>query len=108
MGDHEEGGFSMSHYASGEWQEKMNKKYILDLFERVAWTALQALLAQLIASGFFSVDNVTDLSILQKAGVAALAAVLSLAKGLAARAVGSPYTAATLTYAEDTPKPAGG
>ena len=95
----------MSHYAAGDWQEKMNKKYILDLLERVLWTAAQAFLAQLIASGFFSVDNVTDLSILQKAGVAALAAVLSLAKGLAARAVGSPYTAATLTYSEDTPKP---
>ena len=96
----------MSHFSAVDYQAKMNKRYVLDLLERVGWTALQAFLAQLIASGFFSVDNVTDLSILQKAGVAALAAVLSLAKGLAARAVGSPYTAATLTYADDTPRPA--
>jgi hypothetical protein len=94
----------MTHFTTGELQAAMNKRYVLDLLERVGWTALQAFLAQLIASGFFSVDNVTDLSILQKAGVAALAAILSLAKGLAARTVGSPYTAATLAYSEDTPK----
>jgi hypothetical protein len=108
MGDHYQGGIPMSHFSVSQYDAQMRKRYLLDLLERVGWTAAQAFLATLIASGFFSVDNVTDLSILQKAGVAALAAVLSLAKGLAARAVGSPYTAATLSYSEDTPRASGG
>jgi Putative lactococcus lactis phage r1t holin len=95
----------MSHFTSAELQAAMNKRYVLDLLERVAWTFLQAFLAQLVASGFFSVDNVTDLSILQKAGIAGIAAVLSFVKGLVARQIGSPYTAATLDESEDTPRP---
>jgi hypothetical protein len=96
----------MSHFATpGAYDAEMRKRYLRDVLERVAWTFLQAFAATLIASGFFSVDNVTDLSILQKAGVAGVAAVLSLLKGVVASQIGSPYTAATLPATAETPDP---
>lgn len=77
------------------------KTKIADIVERVSWTFLQAFGAQLVASGFFTVDGVVDLSILQKAGIAGVAAVLSLIKGLVAVNVGSKETAATLPESLD-------
>lgn len=65
----------------------MTKTYLADLAERVAWTAAQA---------FLSVFTVTDLSTAQAGGVAAAAAVLALLKGVVAKHVGDPDTAATL------------
>ena len=69
------------------------RAYVVDLVERVVWTFLQAFGAQLVASGWFTVAGVVDLSIVQKAAIAGLAAVLSLAKGVVAKAVGSPDSA---------------
>lgn len=86
----------------------MNEKqerYIVDLAERIGFTFLQAFGALLVVSGFFSVDGVTDVSIIQKAAIGAVAAVLALIKGIVAKAVGSPNTAAILPADEDTPKP---
>jgi hypothetical protein len=94
----------LSHY-DPNWQANLNSRYILDLIERVGWTFLQAFGAELVASGWFTVDGVTDLSVLQKAGIAGIAAVLSVIKGLVAKGVGSPNTAALLPAAAETPDP---
>jgi hypothetical protein len=59
----------------------------------------------LIISDFFNVENVTDVSILEQAALAGVAAVLALIKGLVATKVGSPYTAATLPAKAETPDP---
>lgn len=58
--------------------------YVKDIGERVLLTAAQAFLAVFV---------VTDLSSAKAAGIAAAAAVLALAKGLVAQAVGDPGTA---------------
>lgn len=63
------------------------QKYVRDLVERVAATFLQAFLAALLAGGFFDLAHIRDASALEAAGVAGLAAVLSLVKGLVAKAI---------------------
>jgi hypothetical protein len=93
----------MSHFNTST--ADMRERYIRDLIERVLWTFAQAFAATLLASGFFEIDNVTDVSILQKAGIAGIAAVLAVIKGLVATKVGSPYTAATLPAQAETPDP---
>lgn len=69
--------------------------YLIDLAERVGWTAVQTFLAVLVASGWFSVDGVVDTSILQRAGIAAIAAVLALLKGVVAKLIGDRNSAST-------------
>ena len=71
----------------------MTKQLARDLIERVVATALQAFAAALIAG------PVLDLSVpaFKAAGLAALAAVLAVVKGVAAsRLVGDPTSAAAL------------
>jgi hypothetical protein len=70
----------------------MTRRYVRDLAERVLSTYVQAFLGLLLASGF-GVDGVLDLSLVVKAGVAALPAALSLVKGLLARGVGDKESA---------------
>lgn len=70
----------------------MKKRYVVDLAERVLSTYVQAFLGLLLASGF-GVDGVLDLSLVVKAGIAALPAALSLVKGLLARGVGDSQSA---------------
>jgi hypothetical protein len=82
------------------------QRYALDLAERVLATFTVTFVGQLIASGWFTVGGVIDMSILQKAGIAGLAAVLSLLKGFAAKFIGSPNTAAWLPKVDDTPRAA--
>lgn len=65
----------------------MDKKFLKDLVERVAWTAAQA---------FLSVFTITNLSSVKSAGVAAAAAALAALKGIAAKRIGDPNSAATL------------
>lgn len=77
-------------------------KYIRDLLERVGFTFLETFGAQLVVSGWFTVQQITDLSIVEKAAVAGVASVLTVFKGLVAKAVGSPNSAALLPAA-DTP-----
>lgn len=60
-------------------------RYVKDLFERVASTFVQAFLGALVAGGWFDIGAITDLSILQKAGVAGIVAVLAVIKGLVAK-----------------------
>lgn len=78
-------------------------RYAKDLTERVVWTFLQAFGAVLVASGWFSVDGVTDLSIVQKAGVGGAAAVLALLKGVLAKRVGDPNSASTASDVGSAP-----
>ena len=65
------------------------KAYLFDLGERVVTAAVLAFLGQLLASGFFDVSHVTDMSIVEKAGVSALIAALSVVKGVVAKFVGN-------------------
>lgn len=83
----------------------LTKRYLADLAERVFWTWLQAFGATLVASGWFDVNGVLDLSILEKAAIAGIAAVLSLLKGIVAKGVGSNYTASTLPVVDDPARP---
>lgn len=70
----------------------MTKRFFRDLSERVIATYAQAFLGLLLASGF-GVDGVLDLSIVVKAGIAAIPAALSVLKGLIARSVGDKESA---------------
>lgn len=70
----------------------MTKRFILDVMERVLRTYAQTFIGLLIASGF-AVDGVVDLSVVVKAGIAALPAVLSLLMSLLARGVGDKESA---------------
>lgn len=81
------------------------KVYLTDLAERTIWTAAQAFVAVLIASGFFDVQGVTDTSILGKAGVAGIAAALAVLKGVAAKWVGDSNSASTSTAVQNEPHP---
>lgn len=68
-------------------------RYVRDLAERVASTFVQAFLAALAAGNWFDVAHIRDLSIVQTAGVAGIAAVLSLVKGLVAKKINRPDSA---------------
>lgn len=70
------------------------KTYAADLVERVAWTFLQAFGASLVASEWFTPGGLRDMSFLSAAGIAGLAAALATVKGLIAKKVGNPDTAA--------------
>lgn len=67
-------------------------RYVVDLIERVASTYATAFIGLLLASGM----DLTDLSSLKAAAIAALPAALAVIKGLLARFVGDPGTAAIL------------
>jgi hypothetical protein len=67
--------------------------YVRDLAERVASTFVQAFLGALITGGVFDVAGVRDVSAWEAAGLAGVAAVLALLKGLAAKFVGQPDSA---------------
>jgi Putative lactococcus lactis phage r1t holin len=68
----------------------MNKKYMLDLLERVGFTFVQAFLAVLIAANSIEDLNIT---LVQSAWAAGVAAVLALVKGLVAKPVGDKDSA---------------
>lgn len=60
-------------------------RYLRDLAERVIATFLAAFLGTLVAGGWFDVQHIRDLSAVQAAALAGVAAVLSLVKGLVAQ-----------------------
>jgi hypothetical protein len=64
---------------------KTTGTYAVDLIERIASTFAVAFLGTLVTGGWFDVAHVRDVSALQAAGLAAIAAVLSLVKGLVAK-----------------------
>ena len=70
-----------------------SKVWLLDTFERLAKTFGQTFGATLIASGWFQVNAVTNTSILQRAGVAGLAAVLSVVSSIVSKYTGDPNSA---------------
>lgn len=69
--------------------------YLTDLGERVGWTFLQALGSALILGGAFDVTGIQDMSVWKSALLAAVAAVLSLLKGIVAKAIGDRNSAST-------------
>lgn len=84
----------------------ISKRYLLDITERVAWTFVQAfaavwlipVIAEILSGGTLASvwSHVADTSVLDKAAIAGLAGVLSMAKGLLARTIGDHRSAATL------------
>lgn len=64
---------------------KTTGTYVVDLAERIASTFVVAFLGTLVTGGWFDVAHIRDVSALQAAGLSAIAAVLSLAKGLVAK-----------------------
>jgi Putative lactococcus lactis phage r1t holin len=62
-------------------------RYIKDLLERLAKTFVQAFLGTLIAANWFSVDQIRDVSTLQAAGLAGIAAVLSVVTSILSKYV---------------------
>lgn len=71
------------------------KRFYFDLIERTVWTFIQALVGTWLALG-------ADLN-LDVLKAAAIAAGLAVVKGVAATQIGSPDTAATLPFKDDTP-----
>lgn len=70
-------------------------RYLADLAERVAATYATAFLGLLLANGF----DLTDLSAVKAAAIASLPAALAVIKGVLAKVVGDPGTAALLPTA---------
>lgn len=70
---------------------KNRKTFYLDLLERSVWTFVQAFAAQLIASGLEFTQTITDLSIADKAAIAAVAGGVAVLKSLVANQM--PWTA---------------
>lgn len=64
---------------------KTTSRYALDLAERIGSTFAVAFLGTLVTGGWFDVAHIRDVSALQAAGLAGIASVLSLVKGVAAR-----------------------
>ena len=80
------------------------KRYLLDLGERVAKTFCQAFIATVTASGL-GIGAMPDVSLLQKAAIAGLSAVVALIFGLLARWSGAPDSASFLPADTDPPQP---
>lgn len=68
-------------------------RYALDLIERVVSTFAVAFLGTLVAGGWFDVAHIRDLSAVQAAIGAGIAAVLSMVKGLLAKWVSNRNSA---------------
>lgn len=67
--------------------------YVRDLIERVASTFVVTFLGTLVTGGWFDLAHVRDVSALQAAGLAGIAAVLSFVKGLVAKFVANQDSA---------------
>lgn len=70
-----------------------SKTFWLDAAERMGKTFLQVFILQLIASGWFSVDGIQDISTAKRALIAAGGSVLSLLSSLLSTTVGNPESA---------------
>jgi hypothetical protein len=70
-------------------------RFLTDLVERVIATYATAFLGLLLANGF----DLTDLGAVKAAAIASIPAALSIIKGVLARFVGDPGTAALLPTA---------
>ena len=68
--------------------------YLKDLVERVVKTFLQVFIATVVASGLDLTHALTQVSMLEKAGVAGLGAVAALIFAIVGKWVASPNNAA--------------
>lgn len=82
----------MSQLPTAQTAVKTARTYAVDLLERVIWTFLGAAAAVALAAG---PADMLSVSFWQGAGTAGLAAVVTLLKGLAARAIGQRNSAST-------------
>jgi hypothetical protein len=107
--------YAVSHY-NPQGQSNLNARYVRDLIERVVVTFLEAFLALWLGPVAADIlnggqtlgtvwEHLSDLSVLDKAAVGGLAAVIATFKGLLARSVGSANTAALLPAQSETPDP---
>lgn len=69
------------------------KPWLYDTAERAAKTFLQVFVLTLIASGWFTTEGIVDLSIVQKAALAAGGAGLSVISSALSKIKGPPSTA---------------
>jgi hypothetical protein len=76
------------------------RRFWIDLLERTLRTYLQAFLGLVVASGF-AVDGVVDLSLLTKAGIAAIPAGIAVLMSGLARFKGDPATASLVDAPPD-------
>lgn len=83
--------------------EKKKNRLLYDIAERAVWTYLQAFTGLLIASGL-GAEGLIDLSLVEKASVAAITPVLAVIKGFAASQIGAPDSASTLPADVDPPQ----
>lgn len=67
----------------------MNKKYLLDLAERIVLTFFEAFFGALLANA----SGVINMPVIAAAAIAGLAAVVTLVKGLVAKPINDPNTA---------------
>lgn len=75
---------------------KFTSTYFADLAERCFKTFLQVFLAQIIASGVDLTHSLTNVSTLQKAGVAGIGAVLSILFSVASAYAGNNGSASVV------------
>lgn len=68
-------------------------RYVKDLIERVAATFVVTFLGTLVSGGWFDIDQIRDLGAPKAAALAAVAAVLSLIKGVVAKFVADKQSA---------------
>jgi uncharacterized membrane protein len=75
---------------------QFSNAYLSDLLKRVIMTFVHTFLGVLVASNWFDVNNITQISVLQSAAVAGITAVLKVVEGLAGNLVGDPEKASIL------------
>ena len=83
----------------------MDRTWLRDSIERVAWTFVQASIATGGAEAIAAAAVDGDVSVLRAAAIGGVAAALSAVKAIAARKVGDPHSASTsrLAWTADTP-----
>jgi hypothetical protein len=74
-------------------------RWVLDTAERAVKTFVQVFLLQLVAAGWFSVDQIVDLSLVQRSLLAGGAAALSVVSSAISKKFGSSEDASLMVGA---------
>ena len=81
----------------------VDRAWLTDAVERVAWTFVQASIATGGAEAIAAAALDGEVSVLRAAAIGGIAALLSAVKAVAARRVGDPHSASTLFTASTPP-----
>jgi hypothetical protein len=81
----------------------MTLAWFKDALERLAKTFVQAFLAQITASGLGLIDAIADVSTMERAAIAGIAAVLSLLMSWASTWAGTPTNKVSPASLVNTP-----